>query len=109
MFAYCSNSPVNYADHSGYFPLGAAIELLDEWLSGDGDDQLYEEDSEIVKALNKSDKMHRFIDWAIDNYKKGKPLSFGTEKFTADEDGYNLNLSTQQFSYVISVKKESRR
>jgi hypothetical protein len=108
MFAYCNNNPVAFADSTGCYPLQAAFELLYTWIYGNEEDQYYDEKSRIVKQLRKSDQMQVYIDTAIENYKKGQVTTIGTGEFTADDDGYELYLSTQHFSYSITVTEESR-
>ena len=52
--------------------------------------------------------MQSYIDTAIGNYKNGQSITSGTGEFTAKEDGYELYLSTQHFSYYITVIEEVR-
>ncbi len=107
MFVYCLNNPIMNVDYTGCYPLKAAFEFLSTWLFGDGSTQYYSEDSRIVKKLKKSSKMQGIIDSAIDNYKNGIDTPPGTGEFTSD-DGYELYLSTQHFSYEITVTEETR-
>lgn len=97
-----------YKDVSGHYPWQAAFELLYTWLYGDGSHQYFGEKSRIVKRLKKSDKMQRYVNAAIKNYKAGQAFTEGTGEFTASEDGYELYLSTQHFSYSISVERKTR-
>ena len=108
MFAYCNNNPVVYCDPNGFILVPAAFEFLDTWLIGDGSKQYYDEDSDIVKALKKSRKMQSLINNAIDNYRAGIENKSGTGEFTHAEDGWELYLSTQHFSYEITVESETR-
>ena len=107
MFVYCYNNPIMYKDTSGYFPW-TAFEMLNTWLNGDGTDQYYSKKSRIVKQLKKSSKMQAAINTAIENYKAGQSVTFGYGEFTSEEDGWDLYLSTQHFSYTITVEKETR-
>jgi hypothetical protein len=58
--------------------------------------------------------MQSFIDAAIDKHKSGdvnidgQATTTGTGECTAEEDGYELYLSTQHFDYSITVVKETR-
>ena len=108
MFAYCNNKPTGYKDFGGNYPVAAAVDFLNTWLTGDGSKQNYSEGSSIVKALKKSDKMQEIIDEAISNYKSGERKTTGTGEFTAHKDGWELYLSTQHFDYQIDVVKETR-
>ena len=97
-----------YTDHSGCYPLQTAFEFLAVWLTGDGEEKVYTEGSRIVKQLKKSSKMQSYIDDAIDNYMEGKSTTTGSGEFTSREDGYELYLSTQHFTYSIEVEEETR-
>ena len=108
MFAYCGNNPIRFSDHGGCYPLEVAFEFLEKWITGDGKTQKYTDGSRIVKKLKRSDKMESHIKSAIDNYKNGQSTTIGTDEFTAEEDGYELFLSTQHFDYTITVTEESR-
>ena len=108
MIAYCNNNPVAKIDSAGFYPLEAAFEFLETWLSGDGDTQYYTEKSRISRQLKKSKKMKAFIAEAIANYKSGQSSTNGYGEFTAAEDGYELYLSTQHFTYTITVTAEIR-
>ncbi len=109
MFAYCNNNPVNYCDASGQYALQAAFELFYTWIDGDGTTQYYSENSRMVKLLKKSSKMQKYIYQALENYViKDEKVTRGTGEFTGSEDGYELYLSTQHFTYCISVTEERR-
>ena len=97
-----------YTDSTGCYPLQTAFELLNTWLLDDEEVQYYSKGSRIVKQLKKSKQMQSYIDSAIDNYKEGQSLTIGTGEFKAEEDGYELYLSTQHFDYTISVEEEKR-
>ena len=73
MFAYCGNNPVCRVDPTGRFFLPVAIDLIEEWLIGDGSDKQYGEDDEISKKLKKHKKTRNVVDKAIEDYKSGTP------------------------------------
>ena len=107
MFAYCANNPINLLDPSGAFFLDAAFELLNQWLNGVEDEVSFAVDSAISKAMHKSKKLKEIAEKALDEFKKtGKSTSSGYGEFTADEDGWNLYLSTQHFYYDVTVRYE---
>lgn len=108
MFAYCNNNPVIYTDILGDLPLPTAFDFLDRWFNGDGSEQNFGDDSNIVKALKKSNKMRSLIDQAIENFKSGISNEPGSAEFTHEEDGWDLYLSTQHFNYEIDVVEETR-
>ena len=108
LFAYCKNNPVKNVDITGHYPLEAAFVFLETWLNGNGSIQNYTVKSRIVKKLKKSKKMQSYVGKAIDNYKAGQSITSGYGEFTAAEDGYELYLSTQHFSYTVTIAEESR-
>ena len=135
MFAYCENNPITRSDPTGYLSvvsiggfivgviggvvvgagieviegLEAAFDLLSTWIVGDGSSQIYLDGSPIVEALQDSPKMDGHIQNAINRYESGGAAAYyGTDEFTPTEDGANLYLSTQHFSYFIAVTTEKR-
>ena len=108
MFAYCNNNPVRHIDSLGLFPLRAARDLLDKWVFEDEDEYYFDERSKITKSLKKSKKMETIIQNAIEAAKDGQPVTSGEGEFTASDDGWDLYLSTQHFSYTITVEKQER-
>jgi hypothetical protein len=106
MFAYCANNPINNIDRTGCFmmPLATAWEFLDTWFNGDGTIRFFNDKSNIAKRLKKSKKMKKIINDAIEKYKKtGQKYFDGVGEFTKSEDGADLYLSTQHFTYHITV------
>lgn len=86
----------------------SAIELFFNWLFGNGQDKIYDENSEVVNDLRKSRKMNSLIQSAFDNYYDNE-LSFtkGTDVFTT-EDGHDLHYAINKFRYTISIDRETR-
>ena len=109
MFVYCGNNPVIRYDPLGCFFLQTAFEFLDNWLNGNSEDMHYSDGSNIVKALRRSSKMQKLIFKAFDVYQEtGKNYFEGENEFTPKEDGYDLYLAVQKFSYSISLTEETR-
>ena len=108
MFAYCNNNPVARVDSNGEYPLQAAFEFLGAWLFGKKDERHYSNNSRISRELKKSKTMRSIVDKAIDDYRSGQSTPPGTGELTANEDGYELYLSTQHFSYTVDVATETR-
>ncbi len=86
----------------------SAIDLFFGWLTGNGEDQTYNKESNLVKNLLKSKKMQGFIKTAIDNYRNGESITEDDAEFTRQDDGYDLYLSLQHFHYRIKVHEETR-
>ena len=106
MFAYCNNNPVNLYDINGHTPLDVAIELLKEWIFGNGEDHYYDDNSIVSKKLRKSKTMEVAIEGAIQKYENNEEYTTGTVYFGNDE--MDLWLGVRRASYELEIEEETR-
>ena len=122
MYAYCGNNPVNCVDPSGRLAdwilrwllkqsikafqkeFGNAGYMLMHWVAGSGKDISYNNDSDLVKKIKKSDIMNAKLDESLKKYYNEGDANPGDDVIFDSSGDWDLWLSLRSASYETSIR-----
>ena len=83
----------------------SSVDLLAQWVFGDGSDQKFGENSSLAKAFKKSDYMNAIIATCINEYKETGQTEFSGEPRITGFDEFDLWMGVRGFSYELVISE----
>ena len=113
MFAYCGNNPVICCDPSGDAYIitnvgSSAVELLSQWLFGDGSAQSYGDDSTLAWDFKNSGYMNRILEECLEEYISTGQNNFSGSGSISGLSEFDLWMGVRSFDYEVTISSETR-
>ena len=83
----------------------SAVDLLAQWIFGDGSNQFWGEDSSLAKAFKNSDYMNSIIEDHINEYKATGKIEFHGERRITGFDEFDLWMGVRGFNYDVTISE----
>ena len=85
----------------------SSVDLLAQWVFGDGSDQKFGENSSLAKAFKKSDYMNAIINGHINEYKKTGQSTFKNSDRISGFDEFDLWMGVRSFNYELVISERT--